>query len=135
MTRPRIAVTVGDPAGIGPEIARKAIADPGVLAVCEPILYGGDDPHAFTTGRISAEAGAAAYDAIVRAVTDAEAGRVEAVATAPISKEAFALAGLPWRGHTDLLAHLTGSPFVAMMFDSPKLRVVLATIHVALREV
>ena len=43
------------------------------------------------------------------------------------------MAGLPWRGHTDLLAHLTGSPFVAMMFESPALRVVLATVHIALR--
>jgi 4-hydroxythreonine-4-phosphate dehydrogenase len=63
------------------------------------------------------------------------AGRVDAVATAPINKEAFALAGLPWHGHTELLAHLTGAPSVAMMFHSDVLRVVLATIHVPLSEV
>jgi 4-hydroxythreonine-4-phosphate dehydrogenase len=57
------------------------------------------------------------------------------VATAPISKEAFRLAGLPWVGHTDLLAHLTGAPHVAMMFESGVLRVVLATVHIALAEV
>jgi 4-hydroxythreonine-4-phosphate dehydrogenase len=45
------------------------------------------------------------------------------------------MAGLPWRGHTDLLAHLTGTPFVAMMFESPALRVVLATVHIALADV
>jgi 4-hydroxythreonine-4-phosphate dehydrogenase len=52
-----------------------------------------------------------------------------------VSKEAFALAGLPWRGHTDLLAYLTRTRHVAMMFDAPALRVVLATVHVALRDV
>jgi 4-hydroxythreonine-4-phosphate dehydrogenase len=60
---------------------------------------------------------------------------VDAIATAPINKEAFRLAGLPWSGHTDLLAHLTGSPHVAMMFYSDRLVVVLATVHVPLAEV
>src|SRR5262249_6287057 len=72
---------------------------------------------------------------IVRAVRDAEAGVVDAVATAPVNKEAFRLAGLPWSGHTDLLAHLTGARHVAMMFHSEVLRVVLATVHIALAEV
>jgi 4-hydroxythreonine-4-phosphate dehydrogenase len=60
---------------------------------------------------------------------------VDAIATAPINKEAWALAGLPWRGHTDLLAHLTGAGRVAMMFYSKALRVVLATVHVPLGDV
>ena len=89
----------------------------------------------FAPGVLSAEAGLAAYDAIVRAVDDAQRGTVDAIATAPINKEAFRLAGLPWTGHTDLLAHLTGAPHVAMMFHSDSLRVVLATVHVALAEV
>jgi 4-hydroxythreonine-4-phosphate dehydrogenase len=84
---------------------------------------------------LSAEAGRAAYDAIVRATGDAQRGVVGAVATAPINKEAFRLAGLPWSGHTDLLAHLTGAAHVAMMFYSDELRVVLATVHVALADV
>ena len=84
---------------------------------------------------MSGAAGRAAYDVIVRAVTDAREGRVEAIATAPISKEALRMAGLPWAGHTDLLAHLTGSEHVAMMFDSDVLRVVLATVHVPLADV
>jgi 4-hydroxythreonine-4-phosphate dehydrogenase len=54
------------------------------------------------------------------------------LATAPINKEAFAAAGLQWRGHTDLLAHLTGASRVAMMFYSDVLRVVLATVHIPL---
>jgi len=69
---------------------------------------------------------------IVRAVEDALSGRVDAIATAPVSKEAFALARLPWKGHTDLLGHLTRSEFVAMMFESPALRVVLANAAAAL---
>jgi 4-hydroxythreonine-4-phosphate dehydrogenase len=84
---------------------------------------------------MSAAAGRAAYDAIVRAVGDATARRVDAIATAPINKEALRLAGLPWNGHTDMLAHLTGARDVAMMFHSEVLRVVLATVHIALADV
>lgn len=132
---PRIALTVGDPNGIGPEIVATTAADPRVLSVCTPIVYDVAEGTLRRPGHVRAEAGRAAYDVIVRAVGDAMQGRVDAIATAPVSKEAFALAGLEWRGHTDLLAHLTGAPFVAMMFEAPRLRVVLATVHVALREV
>ena len=130
--KPRIAITLGDPAGIGPEIAAKAADDPRVRAVCEPVLYGPPTGSRFTPGELSAEAGRAAYDAICAAVRDAQAGVVGAVTTAPVNKLAFSRAGLPWKGHTDLLAHLTGSPRVAMMFWSEPLKVVLATIHIPL---
>ena len=135
MSLPRIALTVGDPAGIGPEIAAKAARDPRVTDVCEPIVYDVPSGLQIVRGALSAEAGHAAYDLIVHATADAMAGRVDAVATAPVNKEAFALAGLPWRGHTDLLGHLTGSALTAMMFDAPGLRVVLATVHIPLSEV
>jgi 4-hydroxythreonine-4-phosphate dehydrogenase len=134
-TKPRIAITVGDPAGIGPEIARRAADDPRVLDVCEPILYGPPADRVFSPGVLSAEAGRAAYDTIVRASDAAQRGEVAAIVTAPINKEALRLAGLPWNGHTDLLAHLTGAPSVAMMFYSDALRVVLATVHLALADV
>ena len=133
--KPRIAITAGDPAGIGPEIAARAAADARVRAVCDPIVYGPPADATFTPGELSADAGGAAYDAIVRAVADARSGEIAAIATAPINKEAFRLAGLPWSGHTDLLAHLTGARDVAMMFHSDELRVVLATVHVALADV
>ena len=133
--KPRIAITEGDPAGIGPEIARRAAANERVLDVCEPVLYGAPAGDRFDPGALSAAAGRAAYDAIVRATADAMRGDVAAVATAPINKEAFRMAGLPWNGHTDLLAHLTGASRVAMMFFSDELRVVLATIHVPLADV
>jgi 4-hydroxythreonine-4-phosphate dehydrogenase len=132
---PRIAITVGDPAGIGPEIAEKAAADPRVRAVCEPVVYGPPAGRRFEPGVLSAEAGRAAYDVIEAAVRDARQGRVGGIATAPINKLAFSRAGLHWKGHTDLLAHLTGSARVAMMFWSEPLKVVLATVHVPLAQV
>lgn len=135
MTRRRIAITVGDPAGIGPEIAVRAAADARVLAVCDPVLYQPPNRSAFTPGQLSDSAGRAAYDCIVRAVADARAGTVDAIATAPVNKLAFARAGLPWKGHTDLLAHLCNAPRVAMLFHAPQLNVVLATVHVPLSEV
>ena len=135
VVKPRIAITEGDPAGIGPEIARRAAADSRVLEKCEPVLYGAADGTAFEPGVLSAEAGKAAYDAILRATADAQRGDVAAIATAPINKEALRLAGYPWSGHTDLLAHLTGTEHVAMMFFSDELRVVLATVHVPLADV
>jgi 4-hydroxythreonine-4-phosphate dehydrogenase len=133
--KPRIAITVGDPAGIGPEIARKAADDPRVRDVCEPVVYGPPPGARFTPGELSADAGKAAYDTLCSAVKDAQSGVVAAVATAPVNKLAFARAGLPWKGHTDLLAHLTGSSRVAMMFWSEPLKVVLATIHIPLASV
>jgi len=135
VAKPRIAITEGDPAGIGPEIARKAASDSRVLAVCEPVLYGAGTEARFEMGTLSAGAGQAAYDAIARAARDAQAGTVAAIATAPINKEALRLAGFPWNGHTDMLADLTGAKHVAMMFYSDELRVVLATVHVPLAEV
>ena len=136
--RPRIAITVGDPSGIGPEISIKAARDPRVVDVCQPVLYGPYTPDAlerYPAGVVDAGSGRAAYDAVVAAVRDAQAGRVAAMVTAPINKESFAAAGLSWRGHTDLLAELCGVDEAAMMFWSERLRVVLATVHIPLRDV
>ncbi len=130
---PRIAITTGDPAGIGPEIAAAAVSDPRVRHVCEPLVYAAD--RAYEPGVMSAGTGRASYETIVRAVRDAQAGGIDAMATAPINKKALALAGLPWKGHTDMLAALTNAADVAMMFYSDKLRVVLATIHIPLADV
>jgi 4-hydroxythreonine-4-phosphate dehydrogenase len=131
----RIAISVGDPAGIGPEIAAAAASDPRVRGACEPVIYAPPPGRVFAPGVLSADAGRAAYDVIVRAVGDARSGVVHGISTAPVNKLAFARAGLPWKGHTDLLAHLTGAPQVAMMFWSAPLKVVLATVHVPLAEV
>lgn len=133
--KPRVGLTVGDPSGIGPEIVGRTLADSRVLAVCEPVLYAPPSAQSFTPGLLTAEAGAASYDVVCRAVEDAVAGRVHAVVTAPVNKHAWALAGLGWKGHTDLLAHLTGTSRVAMLFWSEPLKVVLATVHVPLASV
>ena len=130
---PIVGITAGDPAGIGPEIAEKAASDSRVRAVCEPRIYGSSET--FPPGVLSAPAGRAAFQAIQQAVNDARTGAIHAIATAPINKEALKLAGLPWPGHTEMLAELTGAPAVAMMFWSEKLRVVLATIHIPLAKV
>ena len=138
MTLPAIAVTVGDPSGIGPEIAVKASQDSRVTAVCRPVLYGphaADDLARYGAGVVDPLSGQRAYEEIVRAVQDAIAGRVQAIATAPINKASFAAAALPWRGHTDLLAHLCGVDEAVMMFWSEAIRVVLATVHIPLADV
>ena len=135
---PRVAITTGDPAGIGPEVAALVAADPAIRAVCTPVLYGPDETQArrrFRPGIVGAAAGRTAYDSVVAAVRDAQAGRVDAIATAPINKAAWAAAGLNWRGHTDLLAHLTGAGDVRMMFHADRLNVILATVHVPLAQV
>ena len=116
-------------------MAARAAADSRVRDACDPVLYAPPDGSIFPPGLLSADAGRAAYDTIVRAVADAQQHAVDAIATAPVNKEAFRLAGLPWNGHTDLLAHLTGAPDVAMMFYSEALCVVLATVHIALADV
>ncbi|HXW04739.1 MAG TPA: 4-hydroxythreonine-4-phosphate dehydrogenase PdxA [Vicinamibacterales bacterium] len=137
-TRPRIGITVGDPSGIGPEIALRAAADARVLDVCEPVLYGpcsAEALAAFPAGAVSAASARAAFEAIRAAVGDAQSGAVSAIATAPINKAAFHEAGLPWPGHTELLAELTGATRVAMLFHSDAVRVVLATVHVPFADV
>lgn len=134
LEKPRVGLTAGDPAGIGPEIVAKAMVDSRVLAACEPVVYSSGDASR-VPGQLSAAAGAASYEAVRRAMADALAGHIDAVTTAPINKHAWSLAGLPWKGHTDLLAHLAGSPRVAMLFWSDPLKVVLATVHVPVADV
>ena len=135
MVLPRVGITTGDPAGIGPEVARRAAEDPTVREVCEPVLYEPLVAGPFPPGVVSAVAGRASYQGVTRATRDALAGRIDAVATAPISKLAWARAGLRWHGHTELLAELTGAGDVRMMFHAERLSVVLATVHVPLAHV
>ena len=135
---PRVGITAGDPAGIGPEVAERAAADPRVAEVCEPVIYQPETdsvPGGFQPGAATAAGGQAAYEVVCRAAADALAGRIDAVATGPVNKTALRMAGLPWRGHTDLLAHLTGAADAVMMFHADRLRVVLATVHIPLAAV
>jgi 4-hydroxythreonine-4-phosphate dehydrogenase len=156
----RLALTVGDPAGIGPEVVLKALADPE-RPTASVVVYGPaaalaeradrfglarletlgatlvDVPLSGPAplGRVSPEAGRAAAEAVLRAAADAKAGRVDALVTAPLNKESLRAAGYPWPGHTELLAEAAGSPDVAMLFVGGGLRVALLTIHRSLASV
>tara|TARA_Y100000588_G_C14149438_1_gene879903 strand:+ start:37 stop:921 length:885 start_codon:yes stop_codon:yes gene_type:complete len=131
MERPRIGLTVGDPAGIGPEITEQALRDPRVTQVCTPVLYDSRS-ELVQMGIADAKGGMSSYQAVCRATHDALEGRLDALTTSPINKTSWNLAGLKWPGHTELLADLTGATDVAMMFYTESLRVVIATVHIPL---
>ena len=135
-------MTVGDPRGIGPEIVAKALADSRVGERCDVVVIGPDESGvqvAESVGHWLPKGGAKLAGelsglAILRAVQMAIAGEVDGIVTAPIDKSALHAGGYDYPGHTEMLAHLTRS-HVAMMLTSDKLRVVLATTHIPLREV
>jgi 4-hydroxythreonine-4-phosphate dehydrogenase len=166
---PKIAITMGDPGGIGPEIVVLAHLSPEVHSVCRPVVYGdsgilrraaavlekeievtdetesgpgriavrelsslspGDVP--FGTGSIPGSRAMTTY--IREATRDTIAGRTDAVVTCPITKEGLKAAGVPFPGHTEILADLCGGADVVMMLAGDRLRVALVTIHVALRK-
>ena len=169
-----IAVTMGDPAGIGPEIIIKSLTEgelsgapvvvvgcartlqrvldkgivgqvdirlidavsdakfaPGVINVLDEPLA---EPDALKPGIVQAAAGDLAYRCVKRATELAMAGKVKAIATAPLNKEALHLAGHLYPGHTELLAHLTDSKDYAMVLYTDKLKVIHITTHIALRK-
>jgi 4-hydroxythreonine-4-phosphate dehydrogenase len=158
---PRIAVTMGDPAGVGPELCVRALAEPTVVAVCEPIVYGDAAIlHAaadrlglpfperesvldlaqlplsdLTPGVISGATGQAAYAYFTRAIDDALTGVVDAITTAPINKEALHLGGIRFPGHTEILASRTQAARSCMMQYSPEITCTFVTTHVGYRDV
>ena len=89
-------------------------------------------PEDLPFGKVSPIAGEAAYRYIEKAVQVVQAGFAQGICTAPLSKEALHAAGHKYPGHTELLAHLTGTPEVSMMLVSPKLRVIHVTTHIGL---
>jgi 4-hydroxythreonine-4-phosphate dehydrogenase len=127
----RLAITVGDPRGIGPEVVAAALADPRVQSAAQYVVIGSSDRMA---GISAPDAGRRAGEAVVRAVELALAGEVDGIVTAPLDKAALLAGGYDFPGHTEMLASLTGSR-VAMMLASDRLRVVLATTHMPLRDV
>lgn len=138
----RLAVTLGDPRGIGPEIVAALARDPGVRQAADLVLVGpagaglevDHEIGQWAPRQSDANAGRLAGKAIERAVQLAQSGEVVGIVTAPIDKAALLAGGYDYPGHTEMLAALTGSR-VAMMLASEKLRVVLATTHLALRDV
>lgn len=161
MTKPIIAITMGDPAGVGPEIILKALADPKVRRIAEPAVLGDEgllnhiadklklkrppdgsvvslselDLKKLKAGKPGKESGAAMISYIEEAVYMAALGDVDAMVTAPISKDAAKKAGFKFPGHTEFIAHLTGTKDFAMMLGGKDLKVILVTIHEALRKV
>jgi 4-hydroxythreonine-4-phosphate dehydrogenase len=176
VTEPLVALSVGDPCGIGPEIALRLAAEGGtgarlllladrrVLARVASLVPGAPDPPLVPEarceeagpvallaeadadgrrrmptlpplGRVDAGAGAASHDWVLRGCDLARSGRVAALVTGPIHKQAWEAAGVREPGHTEALARRAGAPRVLMVLEGGGLRVALATIHVALRTV
>lgn len=156
---PVIAFTMGDPSGIGPEIAVKAISSFHLHELAGIRVYGSPDilrearerfaPDAvFQTvpcgtmqfssvhpGKLDPAAGLEAYAAVSAATKDALSGVVDAVVTCPMNKAAVNEAGIPFTGHTELIAGLCGTEHFAMMQSAGKLHIAFATTHIPLKEV
>lgn len=143
----RLGLTLGDPRGIGPEIVTKALSDPRIAAlgafwhVVGPAGTGVEVQEPIGTWAPSgdatadeAEGGRYAGVAVERAARLALAGELHGMVTAPLDKHALQAGGFNFPGHTEMLAQLAGVP-TAMMLASDRLRVVLATTHIALRDV
>ncbi|MDH7603053.1 MAG: 4-hydroxythreonine-4-phosphate dehydrogenase PdxA [Armatimonadota bacterium] len=159
--KPRIAITMGDPAGVGPEIVISAISDTDVLAACVPVVIGSRvilercaravgvaHPPAdievvsvdtqgidrIEPGRVSPEAGMAAEAYVRKACLMALEREIDAIATAPINKESLRLAGVPYIGHTEMLAAYLGSSDPLTMFVTGSMRIFFLTRHMSLRD-
>ena len=146
----RIALTLGDPRGIGPEITRKALGDPRVVALGATWVVigptGTEQPANVVVGdwiaprgndeddEAARRAGALAGRAVERATAMALRGDVQAIVTAPLDKAALYAGGYDYPGHTEMLGALAGCRTI-MMLASDRLRVVLATTHIALANV
>ena len=174
--RPFVAITMGDAAGIGPELCLRVLREPRVLEACVPVVFadasvlrkvadrlslpvaapvisksnrsgwatqssplvvdlglldGGD----VEPGRVKAAYGRASASYVEAGVKAALEGRVDALVTGPINKEAWRLAGVPFASHTDMLASLTETSRYCMMLWSDRLTVSMVTAHVGLAEV
>jgi 4-hydroxythreonine-4-phosphate dehydrogenase len=173
MLKPIIAITMGDAAGVGPEIIMKALTHAEMRDICCPLVIGDaqrlrdaakiigarlevrgimesalDEAHfgaetvdcvdlrlvpvGLPWGKLAREAGEGAYRYLEVAARLAMEGKVAAICTAPLNKEALQAAGHKFPGHTELLAHLTGTSEVSMMLSTPKMKVLHVTTHIGL---
>ncbi|MBN1875446.1 MAG: 4-hydroxythreonine-4-phosphate dehydrogenase PdxA, partial [Anaerolineae bacterium] len=172
-TLPIVAITLGDAAGIGPEVVVKALRQPEIYTLCRPLVIGDArifadatfaaqapvrpvtdfaqadyspdaltlldmhnlDPAAVTLGQICPASGRAAVEYVLKATELALSGAVDAVATAPLNKEAMRLAGFDYIGHTEILAEVTQTPRCTTMLATPGLRVTHVTRHIPFRTI
>lgn len=171
MGKPIIGITMGDAAGVGPEIILKALQDEKIYDQCRPFVigdakilqraegvvhnglqvrviqdveeaefqYGSVDcidldllPADLPFGQVSAKAGDAAFRFLEKAIELASAGKIDAISTAPLNKEALHKGGHIYPGHTEILAELTGTKDFSMMLSAPKLKVIHVTTHVGI---
>ncbi|RFU70125.1 4-hydroxythreonine-4-phosphate dehydrogenase PdxA [Peribacillus saganii] len=169
--KPIIGITMGDGAGVGPEIIMKALNDEKIFKSCAPFVIGdsklleragkivGNDaqikkisspdeavfqygtvevvdlnllPEDLPFGQISAEAGNAAFRYLERAIQLANEGKIDAICTAPLNKEALHKGGHLFPGHTEILAELTNTEDYSMMLSAPNLKVIHVTTHVGI---
>lgn len=177
MTLPKISVTMGDPAGIGPEICLRLLANEEIAGLCVPVIFGdaavltrcareaglqppqriiaqfdwpeaatdlatpavldlhGLDQTGFMPGQVSAATGRAAFNYVEKSIEAALAGEVAAVATAPINKESWHAAGIPYPGHTEIFTEKTRAERSCMSFFSDQLCCSLVTVHVGYQDV
>ncbi len=173
--RPVIGITMGDPAGIGPEIVLTALKYPEICEGCRPLILGDFqilralalrcdksyhinrvsrpeegkyttgsldiinlsdlDPGRIILGKPAARTGKAMLKYIHKAVDMAMEGLISAMVTCPINKESLHLSGADFSGHTELIAHRTACDDYAMMLAGKRIRVVLVTIHIPVKNI
>ncbi|MEH6936445.1 4-hydroxythreonine-4-phosphate dehydrogenase PdxA [Bacillus sp. JJ664] len=170
-TLPVVGITMGDPAGVGPEIILKSLNNKEVYQQCRPIVIGDakildraqqfvntnleiitiEDigeatyeegkvycldmnlvPADLLIGQVSAEAGHAAFEFLRKAIELANDGKIDAICTAPLNKEALHKGGHIYPGHTEILAELTNTNDFSMMLSAPNLKVIHVTTHVGI---
>lgn len=168
---PIIGITMGDPAGVGPEIILKSLKHEEIMRSCRPFVIGDAKileraqrmvdtdfeiirireaeetanepgkvycmdldvvPTDLPIGEVSAEAGRAAYLFLEKAIDLAKEGKIDAICTAPLNKEALHKGGHIYPGHTEILAELTNTTDFSMMLSAPNLKVIHVTTHVGL---
>jgi 4-hydroxythreonine-4-phosphate dehydrogenase len=161
MSLPLIAITMGDPAGVGPEVCLQLLANAEVRAFAKPLIFGDlailrrcaektglplpepslvrdltlfDDTD-FEPGVVSARTGAAGYGYVLASIEAALAGEIDGVATAPLNKEALRAAGVLYPGHTEIFADKTGAKRSCMFQYSDEVRASFVTVHCGYHEV
>jgi len=131
--RPVLGLTTGDPAGVGPELIERCLADPARPGGCDFRVIGSSAGH--TPGRPTAASACAAWEALEEAARLLQAGEIHGVMTAPVAKQTLHEAGFPFPGQTEFFAARSGTDNFAMCLTGGPLTVALATIHLPLREV
>jgi len=156
---PKIAITMGDPAGVGPELCVRLLSETDVALRCRPVVFGSAAvlqkaseaiglklPEGFevqdisltgelTIGKVSADCGKASFEFIEQAIAAAKSGTVDGVVTNPINKESWNAANISYPGHTELFADRLGTSRYCMMMYAPSFSVSMVTTHVGYHEV